>query len=220
MALTGFAPHTELLLEDGSVKMVKDIQVGDKLKGYLGESIIVTDTSAHTGEMFRINQTHGMSYTVSKYHLLTISDYNDVGEISAGMIYCAHNIFGVKGISNGKHPHPSCSETRKKFFEKCNEVSKRLYSERKYNDPNLYESNHYVKEEFRNDETVVLCNSLGWECLNDWMIIGKCSYPYSNADYQVKSQLTHKKLENGEYVHLSISGSGRVYLKDYTIVHV
>jgi len=66
------AKNTPIILYDGSVKMVQDIKVGDKLMG--DDSTIRNVTSLARGKekMYKIKQTKGDDYIVNESHILSL----------------------------------------------------------------------------------------------------------------------------------------------------
>jgi hypothetical protein len=66
---------TPILLYNGRIKKVEDIQVGDKLIGDDGYSRTVLSLVSGEDEMFEIIQNNGDNYTVNKNHILSLQ-YN------------------------------------------------------------------------------------------------------------------------------------------------
>lgn len=62
---------TPVLLADGSVKAVEDVQVGDKLSGVSGARTVLGTTRGRD-RMFRITYPWGESYTVNSAHILSL----------------------------------------------------------------------------------------------------------------------------------------------------
>lgn len=67
-----FAGDTQILLFDGTTKMSQDICIGDVLVGDDGLQRRVLDTTTGIDEMYEIQQTNGMSYTVNSKHTLML----------------------------------------------------------------------------------------------------------------------------------------------------
>lgn len=63
---------TPILMSDGSIKMVQDIIVGDKLMGPDGKSRNVLSTTSGKDDLYKITPVKGMSYTVNSVHLLSL----------------------------------------------------------------------------------------------------------------------------------------------------
>jgi DNA-directed RNA polymerase beta subunit len=69
-----FDPETPILLWDGSVKLGKDIVVGDILIDDNGQPTRVRSTCSGINNMYEITQEKGMSYTVTENHILTLKN--------------------------------------------------------------------------------------------------------------------------------------------------
>lgn len=73
------APDTPIMLHDGTSKMAKDIQVGDKLMGDDGSPRTVHTCGRGKGPMYRVDQSRGDSYGCNDAHILCLQ--NSKGEI-------------------------------------------------------------------------------------------------------------------------------------------
>jgi hypothetical protein len=75
-----FAPGTEILMYDGSIKKVEDVIVGDIIMGDDGTPRNVLELCHDFDEMFKIIPIKGESYTVNKKHdlVLTCTGYNQI----------------------------------------------------------------------------------------------------------------------------------------------
>jgi len=68
-----FAPGTEVLMFDGSIKKVEDVQVGDQVMGDDGQTPRTVEKLYHDqDEMFEICPKRGTSYTVNSRHPLVL----------------------------------------------------------------------------------------------------------------------------------------------------
>lgn len=77
-----FAKGTKVVMHDGSLKSVEDVSVGDKLMGIDGSPRNVVELSNGYGELFNVNQTRGINYTVNGQHILCLwqnPEYNNKG---------------------------------------------------------------------------------------------------------------------------------------------
>lgn len=82
------AKNTPIITEDGNIKMVQDIEVGDKLIGDDSKIRNVLSTCSGQEEMYTIEQTFGDSYTVNKSHILSlVDDNNNVRDINVEEYY-------------------------------------------------------------------------------------------------------------------------------------
>ena len=66
---------TEILMSDRTVKKVEDIIVGDLLMGIDGLSRTVLELHSGESELFRVEQSHGMDYTVNANHTLSLKAF-------------------------------------------------------------------------------------------------------------------------------------------------
>lgn len=66
------APYTKVLMYDGSFKLAKDIVTNDLLMGIDSTPRKVLNTVHGYGNMYRIDQTRGISYTVNGPHQLSL----------------------------------------------------------------------------------------------------------------------------------------------------
>ena len=76
--------NTPILMYDGSIKLVQDILVDDKLMGDDSEPRTVLNLSSGIEQMYKIIQEYGDSYIVNKSHILSLynSKLNKVVDIS------------------------------------------------------------------------------------------------------------------------------------------
>jgi replicative DNA helicase len=68
--------NTPVLMYDGSIKMVQDIVVGDKLMGDDSSARTVLSTTVGTGELRRVVPVKGMPWICNNVHILTLAEYN------------------------------------------------------------------------------------------------------------------------------------------------
>lgn len=77
---------TKVLMFDGSIRPVESIAVGDQVMGPDSNPRRVLHTTTGIDQMYRVDQTHGESYTVNSDHILSTkkreSVKNDRGELS------------------------------------------------------------------------------------------------------------------------------------------
>jgi superfamily II DNA or RNA helicase len=76
--------NTPILMYDGSIKLVQNILIGDKLMGDNSEPRIVLNLSSGIEQMYKVIQEYGDSYIVNKSHILSLynSKLNKVVDIS------------------------------------------------------------------------------------------------------------------------------------------
>ncbi len=77
---------TKVIMFDGSLKKVEDVQINDELMGPDCYPRKVLGTTRGTDMMYKVNQTSGIDYVVNSAHILSLkkseSCKNDIGEIS------------------------------------------------------------------------------------------------------------------------------------------
>lgn len=76
-----FAENTEILLQDGTIKMSQDIQVGDELVGDDGDLRTVLNTFSGIDELYQVNQTKSINYVVNSKHILVLIKDDEIVEI-------------------------------------------------------------------------------------------------------------------------------------------
>lgn len=67
---------TPILMYDGSIKMVQDVVIGDKLMGPDSKPRYVLNTTKGTGELYKVNPVKGEPFIVNKDHVLSLK-YNN-----------------------------------------------------------------------------------------------------------------------------------------------
>ena len=68
--------NTKIITYDGTIKLVQDIIVGDKLMGPDGKSRNVLSVTSGQDQLYKITPTKGMPYTVNSVHLLSLKTTN------------------------------------------------------------------------------------------------------------------------------------------------
>lgn len=95
-------PTQKIIMADLSVKMIKDVQVGEYVMGDDFSPRKVLGTMSGMGMMYRVHQTSGEDYFVNAEHILTVrksqSAMNDKGTITAK---------GTYRRPNGRYPQYS-----------------------------------------------------------------------------------------------------------------
>lgn len=95
-----FAPGTPVMMFDGTIKPVEQVEVGDQVMGPDSKPRNVLDTVSGKSKLFQVKQTSAMSYVVNKDHILSLkkskSCANDCGETMPS---------GNKRRSRGRYPN-------------------------------------------------------------------------------------------------------------------
>jgi len=98
-----FAKNTEVLMYDGSVKKIQDIQVGDSLINEKSEKVTVESLARGSDHLIEIIQSNNFNYTVNSSHILTLLDCDGklidipVKEYIEGIKYNDEYICKLKG---------------------------------------------------------------------------------------------------------------------------
>jgi replicative DNA helicase len=77
---------TRIVMADGSLRAVEDIRTGDKLLGPDSRSRLVLGTTKGRGPMYRIQQTHGLTYRANAQHTLILKRSKNEGAHKHGDI--------------------------------------------------------------------------------------------------------------------------------------
>ena len=73
-----FGINTPMLMYDGSIKMIQDINIGDKLMSDDNKSYkLVLNTITGKTKMYKIIQMKGIDYVINKHHILTLKLHCD-----------------------------------------------------------------------------------------------------------------------------------------------
>lgn len=76
-----FDPDTPMLMYDGAIKPMRDVKIGDLLRGWDNTPRKVIETHAGKDDMYHVEQKHGVNYVVNSRHLLSLkkrsSCYNE-----------------------------------------------------------------------------------------------------------------------------------------------
>ena len=68
---------TEVLMYDGSLKKIEDIVVGDLVMGPDSKPRKVLETDRGTAELYKVSQSHAMTYIVNSEHVLSLKGRKD-----------------------------------------------------------------------------------------------------------------------------------------------
>lgn len=82
-----FAPGTMVLMYDGTVKPVEQVQIGDRLVGPDSQPRTVIGLGSGEDEMYTIVPVKGNSYTVNSGHILSVVMSSDGPGYSGGQIF-------------------------------------------------------------------------------------------------------------------------------------
>jgi hypothetical protein len=68
---------TKLLMYDGSIKLVQDVQVGDELMNDKSEPSVVTSVCIGNEDLYLVKQSEGVDYVVNRSHILSVIDQDN-----------------------------------------------------------------------------------------------------------------------------------------------
>jgi len=63
---------TRVIMADGSLRAVEDVQLGEQVMGPDSKPRTVLSTTRGTGPLYRVVQTSGMAYVVNEHHILSL----------------------------------------------------------------------------------------------------------------------------------------------------
>lgn len=201
--------NTKLVMFNGNIKTIKDIIVGDVLLAHDGSGTQVIANISSRGNLYTIHQEYGQSYTIFEDGLITgnLSHYDGVTEIGCYALRKGFDFLGIRG-------------TKENLRDDIKQVYERLDSSFKY--PNSIESIFFIKEVYRNNHTVIMCNKLGWFVdIGNWTVTGPSIFGLISHNYSPRSKLQIANYPSyGNYNRLFVIGSGRIFLSDYTVLHI
>lgn len=87
-------PTQEIMMADLTVKMIKDIRVGERVMGDDFTPRTVLATMQGRGMMYRVHQSSGEDYLVNESHILTVSDGNNTKDVNVIEYVRNNEIYG------------------------------------------------------------------------------------------------------------------------------
>ena len=201
------AYDTPILMFDGSIKMVQDIQVGDKLMGPDSKSRTVLTLSRGRGEMFEVIPNKGRSFTCNGPHVLTLK-----GMQPAIVIVNKPRSFAVRYTLEGRYKSKAffTQKEAEDFIETLEEdiydIPLEEYMKLK---PNLKKISRlfHVGVEFPNRNVPIDPYMIGF-----WLGDGTCSIPeITTADPEIVEYFQQNLLQYGTELHHIKSEKGMRY---------
>ena len=99
-------PTQEIIMADLTVKMIKDVKVGEYVMGDDFTPRKVLGTMSGRGMMYRVHQTSGEDYLVNGNHILTVSDGNNTKDVNVIEYVKNNEIYGkFKGFRVVRNIH-------------------------------------------------------------------------------------------------------------------
>ena len=231
--------NTPIIMFDGTIKKVQDIEVGDYIMGddSIPRKVLSTCTGRERlyliqqmkGDNYVVNESHILSLLNSKGHIIDIcvKDYvsNKEYEYKPMYGYKASVEFSKKNIA--RDPYSLGLELNEKYtyipYEyKCNtyeirfEVFNGLVKANKYLIADHF-AIFYINTESLANDVLFMVRSLGLICYKKYIFSENKFklFVYKNTITPIKI----KKLEKGTYYGFEIDGNHRFLLGDFTVTH-
>lgn len=220
------AKDTPILMFDGSVKMVQDVEVGDRLMGDDSTPRVVTSLARGQDTMYKIEQAIGEDYVVNSEHilcLLAITSAADVRELVES--YTCED--GVVEIEVRDFLKLSEDVQRKLVgyqvgadFQQWprgdREANLASLLEDRQNSERISENTWLVKHDV--ERIKFLARSLGHMVtrLNDDEIMVKLR---ENSQEKILQEIRVHEVGSGEYFGFTIDRNQRYLLGDFTVTH-
>lgn len=98
--------NTPILMYDGSIKMIQDIKVGDKLMGDDSQPKTVLEVCNGIDDLYKVCQNKGNSYVVNSNHILTLKIGNEIQDVCIQTLISkciTSNYYGIKSKVKFEH---------------------------------------------------------------------------------------------------------------------
>jgi len=92
--------NTQILMFDGTTKMVQDIKIGDELMGDDNTKRIVLNTNKGKSDMYKVKQVKGVDYVVNEHHILSLKLTYTTRSGTSGNL-CKHKFINGKKYKKG-----------------------------------------------------------------------------------------------------------------------
>jgi len=224
---------TKIIMYDGSIKLVENIKIGDKLMGPDSKCRNVLSTTKGRDKLYKVKQVNGIDYIVNSKHILTLQKKEDNNivdlEISEVLKQNPSNFLGLKSKAiQFKSQKVKLHPYRYGILYNWKNNIKQEY---KINTINIRRNYIYgvfdkwgKKEELENGDYLFkfkrdiptdlkwIAQSLGMNVLKKEIIIKK------NSDYNT-TDINIELLKFGDYYGFELVGDRRFLLNDFTITH-
>lgn len=206
-----YGKDVPVLLWDGGVKMSQDVRRGDVLVGDDGEPRTVLLNFGGEAQMYRVDQTRGISYTVNGKHTLLFK-YNGEG------VTAHHQRWKVNWMDRG------AASFRSKAFDDRGDAD--AFFDALCLDPVIELTvDEYMRlpEGYKRQLVAWKCDGVHWPgrpvplaWLGDGFSSG-CAAAQPNKD-ELATGFTVTPLDKGEYYGWTVDGNHRFLLADFTVV--
>ena len=224
------AYDTKVIMYDGSLKAVQNIEIGDQLIGDDGEPRNILSTTTGREKMYQINQSNGISYTVNQSHILSLIDSNNrIIDISL-MDYInlkieqKNRLFGFKTkfdyIEKDFLPDKYLINVINNLKYLNNLDNKLIHSSidsrHQFVSFLIVKYNNKIPSDFKPkmlQQILFIIRSIGYSCYVKNNIID------FKHNTELKSIIEIKELEEDTYYGFTIDGNHRFLLEDFTVTH-
>lgn len=216
---------TKIVMFDGSLKQVQDVKTGDELMGDDGTPRSVYSITFGQEMMYRVNQEHGINYTVNESHILSLIDSSnnivdicikDYLKLSAEE---KENLYGFKSILTHQYYHLTNQQINF-YLDNLQSLDEKLFLSSFQNRKlfvellmNKFGNNFEIYLSERKRQILMnIIRSIGFNCtFNAKLMI----YPY----IQKTTKIFVEPLEIGDYYGFTIDKNRRFLLEDFTVTH-
>jgi DNA replicative helicase MCM subunit Mcm2 (Cdc46/Mcm family) len=234
-------PETPVIMYDLTMKLAKDIRVGDLLLGDDGTIRNVLSINNGKEEMFRIIQEFGKEYVVNKSHILTLrNNKNNIVDIPLiDVINRCQDYSPVSCSYNGTMYYSRARELGRVMGLKINNgdnvFSKDLRIPDGYRNWDLYSKREFFQGLIETSELVIQSNdnkyftiyiskdkpiytiidllrSAGFRCIYEDKFL-------KVMDYDTKEKMDIISIGEGEYYGFTLNMNERFVLGDWTVTH-
>ena len=204
---TCFDPNTRVLMADGSVKEIRDIEVGEMVCGDDNLPRRVLSKVGGRDQMYLVKQSRGEDYTVNSKHILVLraTDVQPYLTDENKVVYYSRwrDVDGCeKGLKKEEIIFDSESEAKLALVKMlCSDPDNNIVRNGDILEINMGDYLGCCSEDVRENR----------------MVGYKCPCPGSHDIIRSKLEVTQR--EEGEYVGIKIDGNQRFLLADRTVVH-
>jgi superfamily II DNA or RNA helicase len=233
--------NTKIIMYDGSIKLVQNINVGDIIMGDDSKPRNILSVTTGYETMYKV--IYDTSYIVNESHILSLKYNNKKIDISVKdyllldnkQDYCGYRVpllFPEKNVTN---PYLFGYKIKKyiPIEYKCNSKQNQLLLLAGIIDKYGIKFNNYYKIVCKNfrllNDIIFLSRSLGFFVKNNniyssytnlYEIPSKYKkFNYKTCKHELKYKIKLEKLENNKYYGFEIDGNRRFVLGDFTVTH-
>lgn len=213
--ITCFDPDTEVLMANGSTKMIGELTTDDKLMGDDGTIRNIVSYRTGTSDMFLVKQSKGMEYIVTEHHILVLR-----------MTCVKPKLHQRKGKKVFVYYHYNSDRTNFRCVEKRvdeNSTLKTLVDEINSTEPNIVHEGDIIEMSVKD---YLSCNKLkrstqlkGFKSPMPITNKTEGNLPFSSSLEITPIQGEYNGKKRDKFVAVEVDGNQRFLLKDCTVVH-